>query len=89
MAHPFGDTTVFQQRLDERGFGRRDDRGQTHRFPPWQHRQQCGGRQGGQGDEQRDPDDQQPQRHRSVQPDAVESEFRGLIEQDDRQRQLR
>ena len=88
MADPLGDALVIEQCVDQRDLGRRDDRGQTHRLPQRHDRknQQCG---------QRPETERQGipmTSNRNVTPrrrtTATELEFGGLVEQDDRQRQL-
>ena len=84
----FGDALVFEQCIDQRDLGRRDDRGQTHRLPQRHdgQNQECGQRP--EAERQRNSDDKQAERDASAAHHPTEVELGRLGEQDDRQRQL-
>jgi hypothetical protein len=89
MADSFGDALVIEQCIDQRDLGGSDYRRQTHRLPQRHDgkNQQC--RRGAEEKGQENPDDEQPERDIAAPDRRPEVELGSLVEQDDRQRQLR
>ena len=88
MADPLRNPLVVEQCVDQRDLGGRDDRGQTHRLPPRQHRQQQRSGHGPESQGQRDADEDEAKGDMSTLHDLPHVESGRLVEQDDGQRQL-
>ena len=89
LADPRRDARLGDDRLPERGVGRREHHRQDHRLLDGQRAEDRRRREGAERDRQRQPDAEQAQRQPDLAAELPEIDARGVAEQHQRERRLR